>query len=96
MSKEEWDELWNQKAWMLEEGILHIHIRGWLWEIKDFVDKILVSTKQSEKEEGEPKRATRLYSISPESEAIVRATYEEFWPEIEKAIEEAKKKKEES
>ena len=46
MSKEEWDELWNQKAWMLEEGILHIHIRGWLWEIKDFVDKIFVSTKE--------------------------------------------------
>lgn len=38
-------------------------------------------------------KVRRLYSISPEAEGIVKATYDDLWPEVEKAIEKAKKVK---
>jgi len=37
-----------------------------------------------------PQRAIRKYVISPESEETVKATYEEFWPQIEEEIEKLK------
>lgn len=37
-----------------------------------------------------PQRVVRLYSISPEAEETVKATYEEFWPQIQKELEKAK------